>query len=84
MVSPAGEIWAGDSREVVTGHHWVGLGGDKDRQRLDLTHSTVVAKYPGQTRLSYFLELVATEGSWEAFQVVEISVTFLQTSKLVS
>ena len=67
-----------------TGQDWVGLRGNKERQGLDLIDSTVVAKYPGQARLSYFLELVGTEGSWEAFKIVEISVTFLQTCKLVS
>ena len=84
IVSPAVEIWPRDRIEIVTGQDWVGLGGNKERQGLDLIHSTVVAKYPAQVCLSYLLELLGTEGSWEAFQIVEISVSFLQTCKLVS
>ena len=76
-LSPAVEIWPGDRIEIVTGQDWIGLGGNKERQGLDLIHSTVVAKYPAQVCLSYLLELLGTEGSWEAFQIVEISVSFL-------
>ena len=82
--SPAVEIWPGDRIEIVTGQDWIGLGGNKEWQGLDLIDSTVVAKYPGEARLSYFLELVGTEGSWEALKIVEISIAFLQTCKLVS
>ena len=83
-LSPAAKIWSRDGTEIVTGQNWVGLGGNKERQGLNLLDSTVVAKYPSQACLSYLLQLVGSEGSWEAFKIVEISVTFLQTCKLVS